>query len=132
MPQLQSLTIEDGETTPVSHTFVPENIDNNGVARLKESDGTPIGDNVVTISLRKADSKYKGRMVLVMPEVVTETINGVSVPRVARTAFADLSLTFDQTSTVQERTNVLRLLADALGSGATLVDSTFINLEGIY
>lgn len=132
MPQLQSLAVYDGEDTPILHTFVPENIDKNGVARLKESDGTPIGDNIVTVSLRRVDSKYKGRIVLAMPVVVTETINGVSVPRVARKAFADLNLSFDETSSVQERKNVLHILSNILGSGEVLIASTFENLEGIY
>lgn len=132
MPQLQSLAIYDGKTTPVLHTFIPESIDQNGVARLKESDGTPIGDQVVTVSLKKTDTKYRGRVVLVLPSVVTETINGVSVPKVARTAYADLTVTFDQTSTIQERKDALALLSDALSGGKTMVDSTLINLEGIY
>lgn len=132
MPQLQTLTINDGETTPVSHVFVPENIDKNGVARLKKSNGVPLGDEVATISLRRVNSHFKGRLVLAVPVVVNETINGVTVPKVVRTAYADLTVTFDQTSTTQERKNVLVMMSNALGGGKVLVDSTLKDLEGIY
>lgn len=133
MPSFASITVNDGEDTPVSHTFLPSTIDpKTGVAKLKESDGTPIGDNIVTMSLRETDQYYKGRLLLAMPVVVTETINGVNVPKVSRTAYADLNLSFDKTSTTQERDNVLILLSNMFAGGVTMVDGTFRDLEGIY
>lgn len=132
MPALTSLAVNDGEATPVAHTFVPQGLQGN-VARLKESDGTPIGDNILTISLRNTDTKYKGRAVLAMPVVVDETINGVVVPKVVRTAYAEVNFTFDQTSTEQERTNILVMLGNMISlPGVNLFPGTFRKLENIY
>jgi hypothetical protein len=133
MPELQSLAVYDGETTPILHTFVPTFPGNSqGVVRLKESDGVPLGDNILTLSLRQTDTKYKGRVLLVMPIVVDETINGVVVPRVVRSAIADVTLTFDQTSSAQERENVMTLMGNILLGNQVLISGAFHDLEGIY
>lgn len=132
MPQLQTLVVADGQATPVNHTFVPKDIDRNGVARLKVSNGVPLGDKLLTLSLRQTDTKYKGRILLSVPVVVTETINGVSVPKVTRPAHVDVTMTFDQTSSAQERKDALHFMANVLRSTNPLVASTFIDLEGIY
>jgi len=131
MPALASLTVNDGETTPLAHTFVPVAVDN-GIARLKNSDGTPIGDEIITISLRETPQKYKGRLVLTVPTMVTETINGVSVPRVDRSIIVDVNVACDKTSSTQERDNALAMAGNLLVGGVTLVDGVFRDLEGVW
>jgi hypothetical protein len=131
MAQLASISIDDAETTPVTHTFTPLNIKND-VARWKESDGTPIGDNSLTISIRATESKYKVRATLGMPVVVNETINGVTVPSVARTAYCNVEFTFDQKSSQQERKNIVELMSDVLACDNAVIASTLYDLEGIY
>lgn len=131
MPQTTSLAANDGKATPILHTFVPNGA-KDGVTRFKESDGTPIGDNTVTVSLRQVGSKYKIRIVVGMPVVVDETINGVVVPKVARTAYADLTLTFDDTSSVQERDDVAAILANLIGGNEATMNSVIQNLEYLY
>lgn len=132
MAQLQSLVVADGQATPVNVTFVPKDIDKNGVARLKSSNGVPIGDKMFTFSLRQTGTKYKGRITLALPVVVNETINGVVVPVVTRTSYMDVNVTFADTSSVQERKDTLALMGNALKSANALITSTFVDLEGIY
>lgn len=133
MPQLTSITVDDGETTPVSHTFTPDNIDpKTGVAYLSETTGVPLGDNKITISLRpSADgTKKKARFVFSMPQVVTNTTTGVvSVDHVA---FGDANFTFDLKSTTQERKNLVAIMVNAFGGSSSMVDTILEDLRGVY
>lgn len=133
MPQLQNLVLTDRTpVTPVDHTFIPREIAN-GVGTVVESTGVPVGNSSVSVSLRKTPSgKFKGTLRLAAPVVQTETISGVSRPVVVRTAYAALELTFDETSTEQERTDLVGMLASALGTGKTLVNDTMVKLQGVY
>lgn len=133
MPQLSNLILKDRATpTPVDHTFTPRDI-TEGVGMVVESTGTPIGDNRATISLKKTPSgRYKGNVRLVLPVVQTQTINGVSSPVVVRTAYANVEVDFDQTSSEAERANAVGMLADALAPAKTLVNDTIVKLQGVY
>ena len=102
MPSFTSVAINDGETSPVEHTFNPKFVDSNGVGKLYETDGVPIGDNQLSVSARETNTgKYKCRLVLQMPQTVSETVNGVSREVVERVAFGDIQLSFDSASTTQ-------------------------------
>lgn len=132
MPQLQNLVLTDRAATPVNHTFTPEGIKGD-VASVVESTGVPVGANRFTISLtRNGNGKYKANLRLAMPVVQTQTINGVSSPVVVRAAYADLTFTFDPTSTTQERKDIVGMLADSLGTSKTLVNDAVVNLQAVY
>lgn len=131
MPDLQSIAIDDRESTPVTHTFTPRSKDN-GVGVCGESSGVPLGENTLSVSMRRAGTKYKGRLRIAMPVVVTQTIDSVDSPLVTRTAYADVQVSFDQSSSTQERDNLVGMLANALGSSKVLVNDCFVELEGIY
>jgi hypothetical protein len=132
MPQLQSVVLTDRTpTTPANLTFVPRVIEN-GVGEVVNSAGTPVGEKRCTVSMKKAGSRYKGEVRLVLPVVVTETINGVSSPKVARTSYATLSVVFDEKSTKQERDDTIGLMASALGTSKVLINDALVNLEGVY
>lgn len=133
MPQLQTLVLTDGKTTPVNHTFVPQNINQQGVATVVESSGVPIGDSRVTVSMnRTAEGRYKPLLKLMVPQLVTEVINGVSVPKVARTAYAEIHLNFAPDSSESERNDVVAMVRSALAADKDLVHKTLVKLEGIY
>ena len=131
MPQLQAISLLDRETTPVSHAFTPLDI-SNGVGTVIRSSGVPVGNETLTISNRKANGKYRCKMVLAVPVVQNQVINGITTPLVVRKAIGEVNFTFDEQSTTQERKNLVGMLADALGVSKTLVNSTVIDLEGIY
>lgn len=132
MPQLQNLVLTDRAATPVAHTFTPRSIDS-GVAMVVESSGIPIGDNRVTISsTRTTAGRYKVKLQYTFPVLVNETINGVSTPKVARSAYPDISFSFDSTSTEAERNNVVGMVMDSLGTGKVLVNDTVVKLQGVY
>ena len=98
MPSIAPLVITDRATpTPVSHTFNPNGLID-GVAKLAErpTDGTTLGAHVIGLSNRLTGTKMKGRLTFTLPIVQTETVNGVSRPTIVRTAYVDLSVTFDK------------------------------------
>lgn len=132
MPQLQTLVLKDRTTpTPVDHTFTPRDI-KSGVGAVVETSGVPVGDGRYTISLRQVNNRYKAQIQIAIPVVQNETVNGIVTPKAVRTAYADLTFTFDSTSTEQERTNIVGMLADSLGTGKVLVHDTVVKLQGVY
>ena len=133
MPQLQSTVLTDRATpTPVNHTFIPRDIVGN-VGTVTESSGVPIGNSNLSVSLRKTPSgKFKGVVHLAVPVVQTETINGVARPIVVRTAHADCEFTFDQSSTEQERKDIIGMFQSGLDSSKTLINDMLVKLQGVY
>jgi hypothetical protein len=98
----------------VEHTFNPRDI-KNGVATYVESTGVPVADKTVSVSVNRTTT---GRMKITykaaIPIVQDVTINGVSKPTVVRTGYADISFTFDSTSSLTERRDFRRLIVTAL------------------
>lgn len=130
MPQLQNLVLTDRATTPVAHTFVPRDI-TDGVGMVVESTGVPVGESRFSISFKR-NTRLKSRMLLVVPVVQTQTINGISTPIVVREAIADVTFTFDPASTESERNNLVGMLSSALDVSKTLVNDTIVKCQGVY
>lgn len=132
MPQLQNLVLKDRQTTPVDHTFVPRDIRQN-VGTVVETNGVPVGNRRYSISLRQTPTgAYKAEIKFAVPVVVTQTINGVSTPVVARSAYVDATFTFDKSSTEAERNDVVGMFADSLASSKVLVNDVLVKLQGVY
>jgi hypothetical protein len=134
MPNLANVVLTDRKATPVAHTFTPQGITPAGVATVIESSGVPVGNSKLSVSHRvaPASGKHKTELKLAIPVVVNETINGVTNPRVARTAYADVTFTFEATSTTAERNDLVGMLESALKPANLLVNGTVVNLEDIW
>lgn len=131
MPQLAPVTLTDRESTPVDHIFSPQEIKDN-VGILVNTDGVPVGNERLGVSLRYTGSRYKAAVTLQVPVVQDEVINGVSYPKILRTAYAEVTLTFANTSTLQERKNLVGMLQDALASDQPLMNSVLTELQSVY
>ncbi|UUW21289.1 MAG: coat protein [Guiyang fiers-like virus 2] len=135
MGNLTNVVLTDRKATPVAHTFAPEGISPSGVATLIETTGVPVGNSRLSIS-KNVTSGQSGRIKVVLklavPVVVNETINGVSSPKVVRTAYADVTLTYDQTSSEAERNDFVGMLESAFKPAATVINGTAVKLEGIW
>lgn len=132
MPQLQNLVVNDRAATPVAHTFIPRDIVD-GVGTVVESNGSPIGENTISVGLRKTpQGRYKAILKGRFPIVQTQVINGVSTPVVVRTAYAECSFNFEATSSEQERKDAVGMIANSLAASATLVNDTVTKLQGVY
>jgi len=133
MPEREPIVAFDRETTPVSHTFSPSS--GGGVPEFREADsaGVPIGDNVITVSTRKTGAVYRPRVRVAMPIVVDETVNGIVSPKVVRTAYADVNFIFSESSTSQERKNLLGILSSVFsGDTQPVVDGVCVGLQDVY
>lgn len=134
MPQLTSITVNDGLDTPVSHTFERGNFPVQGavtVGTLYETDGTILGD--IKVSLKTVDrsrERLRPVMTVAVPVVVTETINGVSVDRVVDTDHIRIEGNFGSSSTTDRRKVICGLAANLLGD--TTVKDVFEDLEGLW
>lgn len=129
MPTPTTLTVNDRAATPVAHDFRPDMLDPNGVQSFVNTDGVKIGDKKITVSLRKTGSKYKIRLVVTVPTVVNETINGITLPKVIRVAFADLAFTFDESSELQERKDTVGFAMGLLSESQTEINAVLTDLE---
>lgn len=132
MATMQNVVLTDRTpVTPVARTFVPRGVDSS-VGLLVNGAGVPAGESRLSVSMKKVSSKHRGKLTLAIPVVQTEVISGISRPVVVRTAYAELTVTFDDTSSTQERTDLLGMLADSLGTSKTLVHKSFVDLESVY
>lgn len=130
MPQIATTVLTDRETVPVNHSFVPADIAQPGsVGVLLESSGVLMNANKLTVSSRKTTGgKLKGRVTLAVP--IVETVAGV--PTVTRVGYITTETTFDLTSTLQERKNVVGMMYSALDSAKSLINDTIVKGEAVF
>jgi hypothetical protein len=133
MPQFEPLVLKDRADPQVEHTFNPRGIDQ-GIATLVESTGIPIGDVSITLSQNRASKgNSRVRLVFKRPVVATEVVSGVSVPTVVRTLTADLTFVFPDTSTLQERDDMVSYVNEALKwTDNEMLGGYIVNLEGLF
>lgn len=131
MAQAATIVTNDRQATPVAHNFAPRAVLADQ-ATFVEANSYPIGEKTLSIRSRKSGTRYYVRVTLLVPVLVTETINGVAVPKVPRNAFIDATFRFDETSSLQERKDAVGMFANALASSQTVVDSAVTGLEGIW
>lgn len=136
MPTLQNIVLTDRAATPVAHTFVPRDVVG-GVGTVVESSGVALGEPRFTVSGRRSGSKFRSKLTLTVPVVQTQIINGISTPAVVRTGYATVDFTFDDSSSTQERKDLIGMLASACGASAlaspkTLVEDTVVNQQGVW
>jgi hypothetical protein len=132
MPQMTTVVLTDSAAT--DHSFAPRGKDpQSGVATLVKSTGVPVGDERLTVGRsRTPQGREKVSFKLTIPVVSSEIINGVARPKIERTAYADITLSFESTSTTLERANARAMIADLLGTGQTLSAQVIDDLEYLY
>lgn len=112
MPQIADVVLNDSVD---DRTFTPRDI-TAGVATLIESTGVPVGDNRLTVSLvRTSSGRYKTTYKFALPQVQDVTVNGIVKPTIVRTAYVDVVMTFDESSSQSERGEAVKLTESLLG-----------------
>jgi hypothetical protein len=128
MPQLAAIVLTDGTD---NHSFNPKGVDNSGVATLVKSTGVPIADKRLTIARsRTSAGREKVTAKLTIPIVQDVVVAGVTRPTPVRTAYADITLSFDAASSTVERNDVREMLKSLLGT--TAIASIVDDLETLY
>lgn len=131
MAQASTITINDRETTPVAHVFMPDEKLVEGFY-FKEKSTIPMADKVLSIRGRKSAGRVHRRLMLTVPILVNETVNGVSVPTVPRTTLIDCNFRFDETGTEQERANAVGMFFNALAAAQGVINASIVKLEGTW
>lgn len=127
-----TLVINDRASTPIAHTFTPDGEDANKVHVFSEKTGVPASNPRFTVQLRRSNKKFRPTLRFQIPVVQTQTINGVSNPVTVRTAYAEISFTFDEMSTDQERKDCVAMAYGALAASQTMINNLLIVPEDIY
>lgn len=148
MPALASIAINDGQATPVAHTFSPVRIDEKGVASFYDrSGGIAIGFPRFTISLKEpvnpvragssSDAKkrnYKAILtfdVPVLESTSAATGSGIApAPTVAYVHSGRLEMNLPERGTLSNRNDLVAYFVNALSN--TTVKSVLQNLEAFY
>jgi hypothetical protein len=107
MPSITTLTIDDRESTPVSHTYVPSAGEGSKYQSWVSSNGVIVADKRLALTNKMNGTSRKTGLVFADPIVADETINGVTRPLVIRSGYAELRFTFSVDSTLQERANLV-------------------------
>jgi len=112
MPQLAPMTINDGQATPVAHTFYPVGIDANGVATLVDRfTGIAVGYPSITMALKynRNSRVYRATTRVMVPtlEVIGNSSTGVTPPATkAYDCSAHTEYTIPERASLVERKNI--------------------------
>lgn len=125
MPALATVTINDGQATPVAHNFTPVGTDAAGVTRVADkSGGIAVGFPVISQSMRaptKDSRNYKLTVKVAVPTLeVTAPQSGsgfVPAPTKAYDVSANIEIIMPERSTLAERKNALAYVKNYLAHG---------------
>jgi len=132
MPALTSITVQDRETVPVDHVYVPSTPDGD-IKKWRVSDGVPFGDETLNMSSRvTGNGVYKSQISMEDPVIVTETINGVDRSTKERFGSVTTTYMFSKDSTEQERANLVGKHHNLTNPSQTFVNDVIVGLEGMY
>lgn len=112
MPQMATLALNDGATTPVSHSYVPQQ--SQPVPIFVEAGSVPLANRTISCDLRQPSSPGNGvfkETVAVAHPVVQQLTgsNGQVVDTVVRILRAKVELLLPSASTKQERKDLVAI-----------------------
>jgi hypothetical protein len=121
---ITTITAADAAATPVNHDFLPSRVDGD-IAKFNEKSASHAsGYWPLTLSLREPTAQngsrvYRSQVNLAIPVLVTETINGVAVPKVAYTLRFNGEFILPADSTTQNRKDLRKLVVGVLDNALT-------------
>lgn len=131
MPAIGNLTINDGQSTPVAHSFAPVSTTGNESRYADRSGGVPSGFPTIYTSQKdpaNGSRNFRMQFNVALPTVVTDAVTGAtSVTRVNR---VNIEFVLADGSVLQERKDILAYAKNLLATSA--VQSVVQDLEHIY
>lgn len=115
MPAAATLTINDGQASPAAHSFVPAAQQGTRFEWNEKTAGIPGGYFVLTHEYVKPGTPaaaFRIKLALNMPS--TATVDGSLA--VVRNSSAQLTFNLSQSSTLQERKDLLAYIANSLAN----------------
>lgn len=139
MSAIANIVINDGQATPVAHTFAPVTIDAQGVAKWADrSGGISVGFPVLTYSLKdpkSGSSSYKLTAKVVLPvleQTSPSTATGIQpAPTVGYNLIANIELVLPERSNLQDRKNLIAYVRNYLANAA-VITAGVENYETVY
>lgn len=131
MPAIAALTINDGQTVPVSHTFSPQTSQTNDspAVWLDRSPTIPAGYKQISLEvLPPSGNRTVHRASLGFKDPKVATVD--SVDTVVRFNSGSIVINIHPDSTLQERKDILAYMANALDEPDVV--SAVLNLEPAY
>lgn len=138
MSAIASLTLADGQGTPVNHTFAPVGIDANLVAKwVDRSGGIALGFPQVSFSLRepsKTSRNYRltAKVILPVLEVTSpSTSTGIQpAPTLAYSLLANVDIVLPERSTAAQRADLLAYMKNYLANA--VITNAINSFEAVY
>lgn len=129
MPAIAALSINDGQTTPVAHTFSPVRTDGSKAQWADRSPSIPSGYRLISHEVSEPNgSRTVHRLTFGFMFPVVATVNGVDT--VVRYNSAQVVLNVHPDSLLQERKDSLAYIANFLANAT--VKTSVENLEPFY
>lgn len=129
MPAIAALSINDGASTPVAHTFNPVSTTGARASWADRSSGLPSGYLTLTHEVRQpgqVGSAY--RIIIGANNPVVADVAGVD--QVVRNSSAKVELNFSALSSEQERKDLLAYVTNFLSNAS--VKTSVQNIEPFY
>lgn len=130
MPQLASITLTDGKSTPASHVFAPVTTNGSQARLANRSAIIPQGFETLELVVRdpgkNKQAAYTIAGSLTLPTVATVD----SLDKVVRSSKFEFTMRLSQESTLQDRKDILALAASLFGNAT--MKSVVEQIEPLY
>jgi hypothetical protein len=136
MPDIANIVINDGQATPVAHTFAPAAQGERGSLFQDRSGGISVGYptiSVNTVPPSKTSHLYKTRVKVSLPimeNVTNSTVSGIApAPTLSYTMTADMTFFMPDRSSLQNRKDIIAYAKNSLANAliaAVLEDNAMI------
>lgn len=138
MPSIGNIVLNDGKTTPVAHTFVPQSgqTGTNGSISYEKTAGIFVGFEKLQTTVRRSESGKATRVMLqlaVPTLAVTAPATGTGIqpqPTVAYTVLAKIEFVLPDSCSTQDREDI-RVLAKNLLDNSLIADAVD-NMAPLY
>lgn len=129
MPAIATMTINDGQATPVAHSFAPVTTDGSLAKWADRSPTIPSGYRTISHEVLPPNgSRTVNKVTLGFMVPVVATINGVDT--VVRYSSAQVTLNIHPDALLQERKDLLAYVANSLANAN--VKTSVENIEPFY
>jgi len=133
MANLQNLVITDRQPTPNNYTMTPDGeVGGVGYVAAADASGITISKKRLALSRRASGERVRFVEKWQFPLMVSQTINGVTVPTVAKIAYVDVTFNFSNLHTEQERKDVVGMVHSAHAPGKALIEDTIVKDTAVY
>lgn len=136
MSAITTLTLADGQSTPVNHTFVPYQPSTSGQPAIwyDKSPATPSGYWRITAAISQNGSKvYKTKFTVSIPILASVSAGccvDANTPVISYTELCNIEFSSPQSSTVAQRKDLLAIAKNLLGNAMAV--SAVVDLESAW